>query len=342
MGISRQECWSGLPFPTPGDLPDPMFEPRCSAQVNSQDHSHNHGASRPWSPLENPPCSLQSRYLFPSICMLLPGRHVIEPASLSTPSSPTLGSWPARLSDAVSTPGRGWLTWPPPPSQDTYAAPLWAGAVSLGSAPGQGQTVFPDLGGAVDSLAPLHQSMRPWHSPLATSLKPRTYCDMCCYGGVGDLRSFPVPPELGQENVGLGGRGWECRHSGGWAQLIGKSRRTSRGRGYACCPGVQGEGSGSICALSVLWGVREDEGSQAAMSECSGKENAEQKWRRPHICFRWERWWWQLMFPECLSHAESLTHVISLLLTVGISPTGQWDSNSEEVLWTGPGESTTD
>ena len=23
MGFSRQECWSGLPFPPPGDLPDP-------------------------------------------------------------------------------------------------------------------------------------------------------------------------------------------------------------------------------------------------------------------------------------------------------------------------------
>ena len=23
MGFSRQEYWSGLPFPTPGDLPDP-------------------------------------------------------------------------------------------------------------------------------------------------------------------------------------------------------------------------------------------------------------------------------------------------------------------------------
>ena len=26
MGFSRQECWSGLPFPTPGDLPDPGME----------------------------------------------------------------------------------------------------------------------------------------------------------------------------------------------------------------------------------------------------------------------------------------------------------------------------
>ena len=27
MGFSRQEYWSGLPFPSPGDLPDPGFEP---------------------------------------------------------------------------------------------------------------------------------------------------------------------------------------------------------------------------------------------------------------------------------------------------------------------------
>ena len=27
MGFSRQECWSGLPFPSPGNLPDPGIEP---------------------------------------------------------------------------------------------------------------------------------------------------------------------------------------------------------------------------------------------------------------------------------------------------------------------------
>ena len=27
MGFSRQEYWSGLPFPSPGDLPDPRMEP---------------------------------------------------------------------------------------------------------------------------------------------------------------------------------------------------------------------------------------------------------------------------------------------------------------------------
>ena len=28
MGFSRQEYWSGLPFPSTGDLPDPGIEPR--------------------------------------------------------------------------------------------------------------------------------------------------------------------------------------------------------------------------------------------------------------------------------------------------------------------------
>ena len=31
MGFSRQEYWSGLPFPSPGDLPDTGIEPGCPA-----------------------------------------------------------------------------------------------------------------------------------------------------------------------------------------------------------------------------------------------------------------------------------------------------------------------
>ena len=31
MGFSRQEYWSGLPVPFPGDLPDPGIEPRSPA-----------------------------------------------------------------------------------------------------------------------------------------------------------------------------------------------------------------------------------------------------------------------------------------------------------------------
>ena len=31
MGFSRQEYWSGLPFPSPGDLPNPGIEPKFPA-----------------------------------------------------------------------------------------------------------------------------------------------------------------------------------------------------------------------------------------------------------------------------------------------------------------------
>ena len=36
MGFARQEYWSELPFPSPGDLPDPGIKPRSPAlQSNS-------------------------------------------------------------------------------------------------------------------------------------------------------------------------------------------------------------------------------------------------------------------------------------------------------------------
>ena len=31
MGFSRQEYWSGVPFPPPGDLPNPGIKPACLA-----------------------------------------------------------------------------------------------------------------------------------------------------------------------------------------------------------------------------------------------------------------------------------------------------------------------
>ena len=31
MGVSRQKYWSGLPFPSPGDLPNPEIEPSSPA-----------------------------------------------------------------------------------------------------------------------------------------------------------------------------------------------------------------------------------------------------------------------------------------------------------------------
>ena len=44
VGLSRQEYWSGLPFPHPGDLPDPGIKPRSpvfpALQVDSLPLSH--------------------------------------------------------------------------------------------------------------------------------------------------------------------------------------------------------------------------------------------------------------------------------------------------------------
>ena len=34
MGFSRQEYWSGLPFPSPGNLPDPRIKPRSPALID--------------------------------------------------------------------------------------------------------------------------------------------------------------------------------------------------------------------------------------------------------------------------------------------------------------------
>ena len=41
MGISQQKCWSGLPFPSPGDLLDSGMEPMSPAlQADSLLLSH--------------------------------------------------------------------------------------------------------------------------------------------------------------------------------------------------------------------------------------------------------------------------------------------------------------
>ena len=36
MGFSGQEYWSGLPFPSPGDIPDPGIEPATLSVLHWQ------------------------------------------------------------------------------------------------------------------------------------------------------------------------------------------------------------------------------------------------------------------------------------------------------------------
>ena len=40
MGFSRQEYWSGLPFPPPGDLPDPGVDPVALTSSGSRYRTH--------------------------------------------------------------------------------------------------------------------------------------------------------------------------------------------------------------------------------------------------------------------------------------------------------------
>ena len=44
MGFFRQEYWSGLPFPSPGDLPDPGIEPKCPALEKILYHLSHQGS----------------------------------------------------------------------------------------------------------------------------------------------------------------------------------------------------------------------------------------------------------------------------------------------------------
>ena len=46
LGFSRQEYWSGLPFPSPGDFPDPGIEPTSSALQADSLSLSNRGAQQ--------------------------------------------------------------------------------------------------------------------------------------------------------------------------------------------------------------------------------------------------------------------------------------------------------
>ena len=46
MGFSRQEYWSGLPFPSPGELPDPGIEPGSPALQADALHSESPGRQK--------------------------------------------------------------------------------------------------------------------------------------------------------------------------------------------------------------------------------------------------------------------------------------------------------
>ena len=64
MGFSRQEYWSGLPFPSPGDLPDLGIEPESSVSPALQ------ADSLPAEPLRSPAYIVGVEYFNSSVSSL--------------------------------------------------------------------------------------------------------------------------------------------------------------------------------------------------------------------------------------------------------------------------------
>ena len=58
MGFPRQEYWSGLPFPSPGDLPNPEIKPECPVLADglfTTDYFTAHQNKTQFSPEPVPP-----------------------------------------------------------------------------------------------------------------------------------------------------------------------------------------------------------------------------------------------------------------------------------------------
>ena len=79
MGFSRQEYWSGFPFPPPGDLPDPGTEPGSPAM-----RADSLLFEPPGKPRTERPNNSHST-LFNLAIVLFPGQHFTSPGSLTVP-----------------------------------------------------------------------------------------------------------------------------------------------------------------------------------------------------------------------------------------------------------------
>ena len=60
MGFSRQEYWSGLPFPSPGNLPNPGTKPRSPALQADSSPEESSPESFPTQPQGSPCASKES------------------------------------------------------------------------------------------------------------------------------------------------------------------------------------------------------------------------------------------------------------------------------------------
>ena len=71
MGVSRQEYWSGLPCPPPGDLPNPGIKPRSPVLQADSLSSEPLGKFTVWINLENIVLSEKKKKSQSAYCIIL-------------------------------------------------------------------------------------------------------------------------------------------------------------------------------------------------------------------------------------------------------------------------------
>ena len=99
MGFSRQGNWSGFPFPSPGDLPDPGMEPMplcllcwqsgCLVAIWEARFAHSSVCVHPSSVCVHPSsvCAPQQCVFTLAVCVFTPAVCVFTPAVCVHPSS---------------------------------------------------------------------------------------------------------------------------------------------------------------------------------------------------------------------------------------------------------------
>ena len=95
MGFSKQECWSGLPFPSPGDLPGPGIKPGSPALQAD---------ALPSEPPGKPPYQPYLRTAlirYPAFELLSGGKH----------TEPVPDTWPSWSFPLIISKSSGWHLW---------------------------------------------------------------------------------------------------------------------------------------------------------------------------------------------------------------------------------------
>ena len=138
MGFSRQEYWSGLPCPPPGDLPNPGIKP-VSLQFSSvQWLSHVQLFATPWTAARQASLSITNSWSLPKITStesLMSSNHLIlcRPLLLLPPTLPASGSFPMSqlFSSGGQSTGVSASTSVLPMNTQDWSPLGWTGWISL-------------------------------------------------------------------------------------------------------------------------------------------------------------------------------------------------------------------